>query len=187
MVFLSRLAAGLIALACVSTAAQAAVNKVVHRTGACVKDADNWCTGKSTEGGFTVTLPMAFNDYTITEDNGDFMRGDAIGGGSTDGIRFLVTRAVYKGGAAASRKIFDKTASGGGDDLGTVVSRRRGKVAGHDAVEVVVDTREGRMHMRSVLLDKDLIVMIGVMTVAQDAEHPGAMDQFLNSLVVTRP
>jgi hypothetical protein len=43
------------------------------------------------------------------------------------------------------------------------------------------------MHMRTVLLDKDLIVMIGVMTVAQDAEHPGAMDQFLDSLVVTRP
>lgn len=129
---------------------------------------------------------MAFNDYTITEDGAGVTRTDPIGGGSTDGIRFTVTRLVYKGGAAMAKHYFDKFASGD-TRMGTVVSARRGKVAGHDALDMAMDSAEGRSHVRMVLLDKDVIMMIGLMTPAQEAEHPGAIEQFLNSLHVTRP
>ena len=182
----SRLASGLIALACLSNAAHAAVNKVVHRTGACEKDADGWCTAKSTEGGFAANLPMAFNDYTITEDGAGVTRTDVIGGGTTDGIRFMVSRLAYKGGAATAKQYFDKFASGD-TGMGKVVSARRGKLAGHDALDMAMDSAQGRSHVRMVLLDKDVIMMMSLMTPAQEAAHPGAIDQFLDSLRVTRP
>jgi hypothetical protein len=186
MACLPRLAAGLIALACLCSVADAAVNKVVHQNGACQKDPDGWCIAKSAEGGFTAILPMAFNDYTITSDGDAVTRTDVVGGGSTDGIRFMVDRLSYKGGAAMAKHYFDKFA-GGDTGMGTVVSARRGKVAGHDALDMAMDSAEGRSHVRMVLLDKDVIMMVAFMTAAQEKEHPGAIDQFLNSLRVTRP
>ena len=82
---LSRLAAGLIALACLSTAAHAAVTKVPHRTGACEKAKDGWCTAKASDGSFRVSMPMPFNEFTLLEERAAVPRTEVMG--RVNGVR----------------------------------------------------------------------------------------------------
>lgn len=181
---LSRLAAGLIALACLSSAAHAAVTKVPHRTAACEKAKDGWCTASASDGSFRVSMPMPFNEFTLLEPGAFVPRTLAMGCGTTDGIRFMAARTFYTGGAAAARSTFDKI---GVDDgkLGKVVSLKHGKVDGHDAVDFVAESDQGRLHMRTVLLGDSMIGLTAFMPPGADARYPGAVDQFIESLHVT--
>jgi hypothetical protein len=43
-----------------------AVDLKMHRTATGEPDGDGWCSAASTEGGFSVSLPNRFNDFTIT-------------------------------------------------------------------------------------------------------------------------
>lgn len=181
---LSRLAAGLIALACLSTTAHAAVTKVPHRTGACEKEKDGWCNAKAMDGSYRVSMPMPFNEFTILDPGAFVPRSEAMGCGTTDGIRFMAVRTFYTGGAAAAKSTFDKV---GADDgkLGKIVSLKHGKVDGHDAVDFVAESDQGRLHMRMVLLGDSMIGLTAFMPPGEDARHPGAVDQFIESLHVT--
>lgn len=183
---MSRLAAGLLVLALAGNAA-AAVNKVTHRSGACTRDAAQWCPAKSAEGGFAVNLPLPFNGFTLTDDSGaDVRRTDIIGSGLADGVRFMAQRLAYKGGAPMAKAWFDKLVAGE-VTFGTFVSGGRGQVAGHPAANIVYADKDTRNHVRAVLAGSDIVLLIATMTPAQEAEHPGAIEKFLDSLSLQRP
>ena len=58
---------------------------------------------ESTGGGFSVRLPVPFNDFTLTERQAKVVRACSVGGKSGEGIKFIASRIVYTEKAEAER------------------------------------------------------------------------------------
>lgn len=71
-----------------SSLAQSGSPVVMHRVQDTTKDKSGLYFGKSTEGHFSVLLPIPFNDFTI---EGDDVHIYGIGSKSQEGIKFSVT------------------------------------------------------------------------------------------------
>jgi len=72
----------------------------IHRQGAGVPDETGWCLARSTEGGFSVRLPAAFNDSTVTSpaDGGAFVSTYLLGTTTDTGARFAAFKAQRSDG-----------------------------------------------------------------------------------------
>jgi hypothetical protein len=101
----------LLALAfyCQQTSAQAPPDRKVHRQSAGTLDASGWTPAKSTEGAFSVKLPLLFNDFTTPESNSTepVKRTFVVGGDRIDGARFVAMRVEYREGAKAAKQYFE--------------------------------------------------------------------------------
>src|SRR4030095_4903909 len=73
----------------------------MHRVQAGEPDASGWMIATSTEGGFSVRLPLKFNDFTLEESDAKAatLRSFIVGTKSQEGIKFSATRIVYRKGA----------------------------------------------------------------------------------------
>ena len=75
------------------SSAQSDAKRKIHRLQDTTRNKSGLYYGKSTEGHFSVLLPIPFNDFTITaEDVATYV----IGGKSQEGIKFSVTEVVKK-------------------------------------------------------------------------------------------
>ena len=77
-----------IVLFCLVSVAQSGSPVVIHRVQDTTKDKSGLYFGKSTEGNFSVLLPIPFNDFTIEGAEVDIY---SIGSKSQEGIKFSVT------------------------------------------------------------------------------------------------
>ena len=77
-----------IVLFCFVSVAQSGSPVVIHRVQDTTKDKSGLYFGKSTEGNFSVLLPIPFNDFTIEGAEVDIY---SIGSKSQEGIKFSVT------------------------------------------------------------------------------------------------
>ena len=69
----------------------------VHRTQAGTKDESGWYQAASTEGDFTVSVPIPFNDFTVTVHDpklGD-VRTYGVGGKSAEGFEFSAAETPF--------------------------------------------------------------------------------------------
>ena len=64
-------------------------------------DASGWRVAASTEGEFSVRLPLKFNDFTIGEGDSKapMLHTFTVGAKSQEGIKFTATRIVYRQGS----------------------------------------------------------------------------------------
>jgi hypothetical protein len=68
----------------------------MHRTQVSVKDSSGWYFARSTQGHFSVLLPMPFNDYTVIAK--DSLKNDiksyAVGCQNKDGVTFMAVETI---------------------------------------------------------------------------------------------
>jgi len=158
----------------------------MHRVQAGEPDASGWILATSTEGGYAVRLPLKFNDFTVEESDprAPAERIYAVGARSQEGIKFTVSRIVYRKGAESARHFFARFAKGEGFDSAPERIAPR-KVGGRPAVDLLVRKGQAVTYQRVVLLEMDLLLM----AVESPRAHEAAIQQFLapffDSLVVS--
>jgi len=165
--------------------AAAAQEMKMHRKLAGEPDASGWMLARSTEGRFSVRLPIKFNDFTVTEKdpNAPVGRIFTVGIRSSEKIALVANRFEYRKGAAAAKQYFAKFEKG--QDLGakpeSVAPRKLGAL---QAVDIVVRRAADVAYYRVVLLDADLLML----TVEAPREHDATAQQlaatFFDSLQV---
>lgn len=157
----------------------------MHRVQAGEPDASGWMVAASTEGGYSVRLPLKFNDFTIAERDpkAPVLRTFTVGAKSQEGIKFTATRLVYrKGGDAA--KFFSRFEKG--RDLGSVPERVTPQNIGNRrAVDLVLRGASAVSYQRVVMLDTDLLLMIVESPSSYDTTAQSFVNPFFDSLVVT--
>jgi hypothetical protein len=148
-------------------------------------DAAGWMLAKSTEGRFSVRLPLKFNDFTLTESNpgAPAARTFVVGMRSSEKIALTATRIVYRKGAASAREYFARFEKGEG--LGAKPeSVKPLKVGDLRAVDLALKRGADVSYQRVVLLDSDLLLMIVEAPREHDAIVQKIYPAFFDSLQV---
>jgi hypothetical protein len=157
-----RLPASLLAALCATAAFAQALppGMTMHRVQAGEPDAAGWMAAASTEGRFSVRLPLKFNDFTVAESDpkAPVLRTHVVGSRSQEGIKFSASRLVYRRGAESAQHFFARFEKG---QLGTKPERVTPlQVAGKRAVDVVLKSAATVAYQRVVLLDADLLLLV---------------------------
>lgn len=159
----------------------------MHRLQAGEPDASGWMVARSTEGGFSVRLPLKFNDFTFAESDpkAPVLRTFTVGTKSQEGIKFSVTRIVYRKGAESAKYFFSRFERG--QDLGATPERiTPHEIAERRAVDLVLRRPSDVAYQRVVLLESDLLLMVVESPRSQDATAQQFVSAFFDSLVVSR-
>jgi hypothetical protein len=147
----------------------------MHRKQAGAPDKYGWMLAKSTEGGFSVRLPLKFNDFTIVEKDpkAPVERTYTVGARSSENIALTATRIQYRKGAASAKEYFAQLEKGEGFAAKpeSIVPRKVGALR---AVDVTVRRPAHLSLQRIVLLDTGLVMM----SVEAAREHETVMKQF---------
>lgn len=157
----------------------------MHRVQAGEPDASGWMPATSTEGGFSVRLPLKFNDFTIVEADpkAPALRTFTVGTKSQEGIKFSATRIVYRKGARSAKQIFSRFEKG--LDLGSTPERiTPHRIAEKRAVDLVLKRASDVSYQRVVLLDADLLLMVVESPRSHEATAQQFAGPFFDSLVV---
>lgn len=158
----------------------------MHRKSAGELDSSGWTNAASTEGRFSVRLPLKFNDFMMrmpkTEANLATMFG--IGAKTTEGIKFLVQRFVYRGKDAASHFFLRVQAGTGFKTKPAAVNTHQ--YQGRPAVDMLLKDSRATGHLRYVLMDDSLIYLIVEVPEKSRSLVPKRMvRQFFDSLRVS--
>ena len=161
-----RLLALILGLALVVPAA--AQEMKMHRKQAGEPDASGWMLAASTEGRFSVSLPLKFNDFTVVEkdQSAPAVRTHTVGARSSEKITLQATRIEYRKGAAAAKEYFSRFEKGQAQASATESVTPR-KVGALRAVDLALRKGSDVAYQRVVLLDKDLLML----TVDAPKEH----------------
>jgi hypothetical protein len=133
-------------------------------------DKSGWMLAASTQGRFSVRLPLKFNDFTVTEvPEAPALRTHTVGTRSSEKISFVATRIVYRKGAAAAKAYFARFEKGQGQTAKPVSVAPR-QVGALRAVDLVFKGPGAVSYQRVVLLDTDLLML----SVESPSEHDEA-------------
>ena len=157
----------------------------MHRFQAGEPDASGWMLATSTEGAFSVRMPIKFNDFTVDESdpNASVLRTFVVGATSQEKIKFVATRFVYRKGAEAAQFFFARAEKGEGlPGLERVTPRQVGE---RRAVDHVLKRPSDVAYQRTLLLDTDLIMMIIDSPRSFDATAQQFITPFFDSLVIS--
>src|SRR5574341_320226 len=157
----------------------------MHRLNAGEPDASGWMPAASTEGNFSVKLPIKFNDFTIADSDPASVahRIYTVGTKSTEGIKFTATRIAYRKGAKSAKYFFSQFEQG--HNLGTKPERITPlRVGGRQAVDLVVKRAVDVAYQRVVLLEADLLQLIVESPRAHDELARQFVQPFFDSLTI---
>jgi len=158
----------------------------MHRVQAGEPDASGWMAAASTEGGFSVRIPLKFNDFTLVESDpkAPTLRTFTVGAKSQEGIKLTATRIVYRKGAESARHFFSRFEKG--LDLGSTPERVRPHSIGERrAVDVTFKRKSDVSYQRAVLLESDLLLMIVESPRSHEATAQQVAAPFFDSLSVS--
>jgi hypothetical protein len=159
----------------------------MHRLQAGEPDASGWMLAASTEGGFSVKLPLKFNDFRIdvADTKEPVLRSHSIGTRSSEGIKFSATRVVYRKGAESAKLYFARFERG--EALQARPERLEARRIGEwRAVETDLKRTSDVAYQRVLLLGADLMLMIVEAPRAHDRLARQFAQSFFDSLVVTQ-
>jgi len=157
----------------------------MHRVQAGEPDASGWMVAASTEGGFSVRLPLKFNDFTIAESDpmSPVLRTFVVGAKSREGIKFSAARIVYRKAAESAAYFFSRFEKG--QDLGSEPERvTRLSVGNRQAIDVVLEKESDVSYQRVIKLGSDLLLMIVESPRSHEATAQQYVTPFFDSLVV---
>src|SRR5882757_400736 len=157
----------------------------MHRIQAGEADASGWILAESTEGGFSVRLPLKFNDFTMETDAKEpTLRIFVVGAKSQEGIKFTATRIVYRKGAESAKHFFSQFERGLG--LGTKPERiTPRKIGERPAVDFVLKRASDVAYQRALRLESDLLLMVVESPHSHDATAQQFVTPFFDSVVVS--
>jgi hypothetical protein len=156
----------------------------MHRKQAGEVDSTGWMLAASTQGRFSVRLPIKFNDFTVVEvPEAPAARTYTVGARSSEQIAFVATRIVYRKQRASAQEYFARFEKGLGQ-AATPVSVTPRRIGALRAVDLVFRGPTAVNYQRVVLLDSDLLML----SVESPAEHQAAAQdlasRFFDSLQV---
>ena len=156
----------------------------MHRVAAGTLDEAGWTLAKSTEGEFTVKLPLQFNDFTTIENNPaePVKRTFVVGGERADGARFLAMRVEYRAGAQAAKLHFvgAKTMMERNGNLNESKELKFNKMPAWDATSCQLTTGCGSV--RYVLAGDTIFMLVAEYPVAKREDFRAQLDTFFKSL-----
>ena len=141
----------------------------MHRQAAGELDDSGWTTATSTKGGYSVKLPSKFNDFTVLHENPQSLVDQAhvLSATMLQRIRFTTTRVHFHNGLSTAREQFEKLKSPKGKS--PYKNLKAMKLNNHEAIEGEIETKQGSLMQRTVLLDEDLFTMIVEYSKTQEA------------------
>lgn len=160
----------------------------MHRQGAGELDASGWTAAASTLGGFSVRLPLPFNDFTVVSppSKGQVAKTFVVGAKSVEGVKFTAARMVYRKNDAA-QSFFARIESGEAF-AGNAASGKSHRVQGRKSVDISFNDDRALGYFRYVLMGDSLISLIVEVPAARGELIPSTMVQaFFDSLRVSRP
>lgn len=157
----------------------------MHRMQAGEPDASGWMLAASAEGGFSVRLPLKFNDFTLeSEPKAATLRTFTVGAKSSEGIALSTTRIAYRKGAEAAKQFFSRFEKGIG--LGSTPERARPHTLGERrAVDLTIRSASAVSYQRVVLLESDLLLMSVDSPLGHEATAREVAASFFDSLVIS--
>jgi hypothetical protein len=151
--------APLFALLMLAGAAGAQETKM-HRRGAGQIDKTGWTLAESTEGRFSVYMPIKFNDFTVVEPYpSPVERAYHVGARSSDEIALQATRIVYRKGAASAQEYFARFAKGEGFGVAPERVSATRRVGEMRVVDVLFKQQGSVRYQRVLLLESDLMML----------------------------
>ena len=156
----------------------------MHRVQAGEIDSSGWATARSTDGGFTVRLPIRFNDFTFEDPNPNSLTAKTftVGGTSAEGLKFSAVRVTYRKADTASAR-FAKIKRGEGFST-KPQSVKSLTVSGRKAVDIEVGDNSNGLHQRVVMVEQDLITLMIEAPAAHRALAARFKPTFFESLVI---
>lgn len=132
---------------------------VMHRSHAGEIDATGWTDAKSTEGRFSVRLPLPFDDFTVknSDEGPQAGRFFVIAATSPDGVKLAVTRASYDSPDAAEH--YFSNWQKGAVLRGKQESHQAIQYRGFDAVESTASDNSAIIYTRTILVKRDLFLV----------------------------
>lgn len=141
----------------------------MHRQAAGELDDSGWTTATSTKGGYSVKLPSKFNDFTVLHENPKSLVDQAhvLSATMLQRIRFTTTRVHFHNGLSTARKQFENLKS----PKGKLPYKKLKAMTlnNHEAIEGEIETNQGSLMQRTVLLDEDLFTMLVEYSKTQEA------------------
>ncbi len=157
---------------CENTIAQPDIK--MHRLQDTTKSASGWYFAKSTEGHFSVLIPIPFNDFTLTmkDAQGEPFKSYTIGGKSPEGISFSITETMM-GKNAPETKLEDivETFKKPGNTLSAVNKEIH---EGRPAISFLVTRQKDSAYMKYVKTSTSIIIMI----LGYPSEYQSIVEQF---------
>ena len=104
----------LVALVVTASAAAAAPQLEFHRKEACEPAPDGWCLARSTQGGFSVELPMPVNDFMLPADTlktGGKASAHVVGGVYRGAAKLSATCLRYVEGKPDAKAIHENVSA----------------------------------------------------------------------------
>lgn len=132
----------------------------VHRSTAGEMDASGWADAKSTDGAYSVRLPMKFNDITLVSNDpsAPVERIAVIIGQGVDNIKFTATRIVYRQ-AHEGPQNFRLVASGKGGLSQKPDEMKALHYKGYQAVDITAKQGTVQLFQRILLVGNDLLTL----------------------------
>lgn len=168
---------------CLAAAAAGAQEMKMHRQQAGEPDATGWMLAESTEGRFSVRMPIRFNDFTVVETNANAPaeRTHTVGARSSEGIALVATRIVYRKGAAGAKEYFARLERGEGL-AGKPQRLRKRQAGGRPVVDFETGSPAKVAYMRAVLLESEVMMLTVEAPRAHDEDARLLVPQFFESL-----
>jgi len=163
--------------------AAAAQEMKMHRRQAGEPDATGWMLAESTEGRFSVRMPIRFNDFTVVETNANAPaeRTHTIGARSSEGIALVAMRITYRKGAAGAKEYFARLEKGEGL-AGKPQRLRKRQAAGRPVVDFEIGSPAKVAYMRAVLLGSEVMMLTVEAPRAHDEDARLLVPAFFESL-----
>lgn len=149
---------------------------------------DGWTEAHSTEGCFSVSMPMLFNDFTIdiSEVSSSVTHTYMVGGVTQDGAKFAACKIAYRDPRNDPKKYFDNYMN---IELSgyTVESKTRSEVAGIPAIDIKCSSASIIGYQRIMLLS-DSTLLLGVeIPISRMSNYEPKVQRFLDSVHVDVP
>ena len=160
----------------------------MHRQQAGTPNAKGWYDAKSTEGHFSVSLPIPFNDFTVKvkEKDGTEVVSYVIGSTSKEGFKFSATEMLN----ARTTREFDTRAyveKFKSDKRNTVSNETQFELDGHSAVQFHVSNAQQSAFMRAIVFPSGVLLLIVEYPTRLEKNVVSLAQNFFDSLRIERP
>jgi hypothetical protein len=154
----------------------------MHRSGTGQLDSTGWTDAKSTEGKFSVRLPVPFDDFTVKNSDEGLQAGRffVIGTATPEGVKLSVIRASYDNPDAAEH--YFKNWQKGGVLRGKQEDHSVTNYRDFDAIEISASDDSSIVYARTILVKRDLLLQTIESPLSQRAVAEQLKATFFQSL-----
>lgn len=165
-----------------SKTADAKPKMEMHRVQAQTPDGSGWYLAESTHGAFSVSIPIPFNDFTITEEKKEgTVRTYSVGAKSEEGVKFSATRIPLTNQKSVDLENVPLDFAKQGDKLADV---EKAPYGGWPAISFSVLGSDSGAYIRHIKLTNSLIMLILEYPLAYQAQAERMKSRFMASLKI---